>query len=96
MIDRSAPPSLVVEVPHPGFDLRTELFGVDLFRQVPGAVLLVAGAHRKADDSHADVAHEEDSVFHVVAAALAARGLPTICRRSFDVTSPSEQLPGAS
>ncbi|MEV6898927.1 hypothetical protein [Amycolatopsis sp. NPDC051372] len=48
VIDRSAPPSLVVEVPHPGFDLRTELFGVDLFRQVPGAVLLVAGAHRKA------------------------------------------------
>lgn len=84
VIDRSAPPSLVVEVPHPGFDLRTELFGVDLFRRVPGAVLLVAGAHRKADDSHADVAHEEDSVFHVIAAALAARGLTQVQLHGFD------------
>ncbi|MFI5614415.1 hypothetical protein [Amycolatopsis sp. NPDC051903] len=89
VIDRSAPPSLVVEVPHPAFDLRTELFGVDLFRRVPGAVLLVAGAHRKADDSHADVAHEEDSVFHVVAASLAARGLTQVQLHGFH----NENLP---
>ncbi|MEU7786668.1 hypothetical protein [Amycolatopsis sp. NPDC049159] len=83
VIDRSAPPSLVVEVPHPAFDLRTELFGVDLFRRVPGAVLLVAGAHRKAGDGKADVAHEEDSVFHVVATALAGRGLPQVQLHGF-------------
>ncbi|WP_432845801.1 hypothetical protein ACQPXB_34265 [Amycolatopsis sp. CA-161197] len=93
VIDRSAPPSLVVEVPHPGFDLRTELFGVDLFRQVPGAVLLVAGAHRKADDSHADVAHEENSVFRVVAAALAARGLTQVQLHGFhDQNLPSTDV----
>ncbi|MGK4597960.1 hypothetical protein [Amycolatopsis sp. w19] len=84
LIDRSAPPSLAVEVPHPVSDLRTESFGLDYFRQVPGAVLLIAGAHRKADDGRADVAHEVDSVFHVVATTLAGRGLPQIQLHGFD------------
>jgi hypothetical protein len=93
VIDRSAPPSLVVEVPHPAFDLRTELFGVDLFRKVPGAVLLVAGAHRKAGDGKADVAHETDSVFHVVATALAGRGLPQVQLHGFhDQNLPSTDV----
>ncbi|MGW5722105.1 hypothetical protein ACWEVP_38450 [Amycolatopsis sp. NPDC003865] len=93
VIDRSAPPSLAVEVPHPAFDLRTELFGVDLFRRTPGAVLLVAGAHRKADDSKADVAHEEDSVFHVVASALAGRGLAQVQLHGFhDENLPSTDI----
>jgi hypothetical protein len=93
LIDRSAPPSLVVEVPHPAFDLRTELFGVDLFRRVPGAVLLVAGAHRKADDGKADVAHEEDSVFHVVATVLAGRRLPQVQLHGFhDQNLPSTDI----
>ncbi|MEC3977580.1 hypothetical protein [Amycolatopsis sp. H20-H5] len=83
LIDRSAPPSIVVEVPHPAFDLRTELFGLAYFRQVPGAVLIIAGAHRKADDSKADVAHEENSLFHVVATTLAARGLPQVQLHGF-------------
>ncbi|WP_228694902.1 hypothetical protein [Amycolatopsis japonica] len=84
LIDRSAPPSLAIEVPHPASDLRTESFGLDYFRQVPGAVLLIAGAHRKADDGRADVAHEVDSVFHVVATTLAGRGLPQIQLHGFD------------
>lgn len=93
VIDRSAPPSLVIEVPHPAFDLRTELFGVDLFRKVPGAVLLIAGAHRKADDSKADVAHEEDSVFHVVASGLAGRGLAQVQLHGFhDQNLPSTDI----
>ncbi|WP_051735977.1 hypothetical protein [Amycolatopsis rifamycinica] len=80
-------------MPHPAFDLRTELFGIDLFRRVPGAVLLVAGAHRKADDSKADVAHEEDSVFHVVATALAGRGLPQVQLHGFhDQNLPSTDI----
>ncbi|MCR6482931.1 hypothetical protein M8542_08875 [Amycolatopsis sp. OK19-0408] len=83
VIDRSARPSLAVEVPHPAFDLRTELFGVDLFRRVPGSVLLVAGAHRKAGDGTADVAHEPGSVFHAVAAELAGRGLAQVQLHGF-------------
>jgi hypothetical protein len=87
LIDRSAPPSLAIEVPHPAFDLRTELFGLDFFRRTPGAVLLVAGAHRRADGSRADVAHETDSVFHVVATDLAGRGLAQVQLHGFDNTS---------
>jgi hypothetical protein len=93
VIDRSAPPSLAVEVPHPAFDLRTELFGVDLFRRVPGAVLLVAGAHRKAGDGKADVAHEEDSLFNVVASGLAGRGLAQVQLHGFhDQNLPSTDV----
>jgi len=84
LIDRSAPPSLAIEIPHPASDLRTELFGLDYFRQVPGAVLLIAGAHRKADDGRADVAHEVDSVFHAVAATLAGRGMTQVQLHGFD------------
>lgn len=80
VIDRSAPSSVAVEVPHPVSDLRTELVGVDLFRQEPGAVLLVAGAHRRA----ADVAHEPASVFHTVATVLARRGLAQVQLHGFD------------
>ncbi|GAB3888986.1 hypothetical protein GCM10029964_057620 [Kibdelosporangium lantanae] len=87
LVDRSGPPSLAVEVPHPAFDLRTELYGVDLFRRVPGAVLMIAGAHRRADDDRADVAHEADSVFHVLATYLAGRGLPQLQFHGFDDAS---------
>jgi hypothetical protein len=104
LIDRSAPVSLVVEVPHPASDLRTELFGLAYFRQVPGAVLLMAGAHRRAGENRGDVAHEENSLFHVVAASLAKRGLPQVQLHGFDdrsmpgkdfVLSPGATVAGA-
>ena len=84
LIDRSAPPSLAVEVPHPAFDLHSELFGLDLFRATPGAVLLIAGAHRRADGSRADVAHDPDSLFQVMATYLAGRGLAQAQMHGFD------------
>ncbi|HEY4022715.1 MAG TPA: hypothetical protein VGM75_28745 [Pseudonocardiaceae bacterium] len=90
LVDRSAPPSLAVEVPHPASDLRTELFGLDLFRRVPGAVLVMAGAHRRAGRGRADVAHEADSMFQVVAGCLIARGLPQVQLHGFD----NESAPG--
>lgn len=90
LVDRSAPPSLAVEVPHPASDLRTELFGVDLFRRVPGAVLMVAGAHRRAGGNRADVAHDADSMFQVVAGHLVGRGLPQVQLHGFD----NESAPG--
>jgi hypothetical protein len=83
LIDRSAPPSLVVEVPHPASDLRTELFGLDYFRAAPGAVLMIAGAHRRAGGRRADVAHQEESLFHVIATTLAGRGLPQVQLHGF-------------
>ncbi|MGW3962558.1 hypothetical protein ACWED2_22260 [Amycolatopsis sp. NPDC005003] len=88
-IDRSAPPSLVVEVPHASSDLRTDLIGLALFRQVPGAVLTVAGAHRRREDP----AHDTRTVFHVVTALLARRGLPQVQLHGFnDRTMPEADV----
>jgi len=88
-IDRSAPPSLVVEVPHPSSDLRTDLVGLALFRQVPGAVLAVAGAHRRREDP----AHDTRTVFHVVTTLLARRGLPQVQLHGFkDRTLPAADV----
>ena len=42
---------LVVEVPHPKADWNTEIEGVEIFRKVNARALLVAGAHRCADDA---------------------------------------------
>lgn len=78
LVDLSAPANLVLEVPHPNFDLRTERVGVELFRRLPGAVLLVAGAHRRAAGGTADVAHNRDTVFHAVATEFARHGLPQL------------------
>lgn len=58
---------VIVEVPHPIADARTEMLGGLLFERVGARVLLVAGAHRDAGESgRADVAHAPDSVFDAV------------------------------
>lgn len=75
VIDRAtAPPHLVVSVPHPRADLKTAHLGLALFRAVPGSALLIAGAHRAAADGAADVAHERQSLFHALSGLLAAHG----------------------
>jgi hypothetical protein len=61
------PPQVVVEVPHPGSDRHTERLGLALFRALPRAALLIAGAHRRAAQGAADVAHQSDSMFHALA-----------------------------
>jgi len=100
LVDRSAPPRLVIEVPHPNSDLHTEEVGLALYRSVPGSVLLVAGAHRKAGDGAADVAHHADSMFQAVASDLAGRGLPQVQLHGFhDDNLPDSDVvvsPGAS
>ncbi|WP_211323125.1 hypothetical protein [Amycolatopsis palatopharyngis] len=90
VIDRSAPPALVVGVPHPRSDLRTEELGVDLFRRIPGSIMLIAGAHRRAADAEADVAHQQNSLFHAFSAAFSGRGLGQVQLHGFDDRS----LPG--
>ncbi len=82
-VDRSAPPSLVVEAPHASSDLRTELVGLELFRRTPGAVLAVGGAHRRREDP----AHDTGTVFHVVTTLLARRGLPQVQLHGFNDTT---------
>jgi hypothetical protein len=93
LVDLSVQTRLVIEVPHPNSDLRTEEMGLALFRQVPGAVLMVAGAHRDAADKAADVAHRTDSAFHAVAAELAARDLPQVQLHGFhDSSLPTQDV----
>jgi hypothetical protein len=78
LVDLSAPVRLAIEVPHPRTDIDTEWVGLDLFRKVPGSVVLFAGAHRRAGGGAADVAHNEDSFFHALSVTLAERAVPQI------------------
>ncbi|WFF02789.1 hypothetical protein [Micromonospora sp. WMMD964] len=83
LVDRSATPGTVIEVPHPGFDINTEKLGLAVHRKVPASVLLVAGAHRQAAGGDADVAHNDRSLFHTLAAEFAKSGLDQIQLHGF-------------
>jgi hypothetical protein len=88
--DYGVAPRQVIEVPHPNFDLDTELVGVQLYRALPGSAVLIAGAHRRAAGGLADVAHNANSLFNLVADALARKGLPQVQLHGFEDSS----LPG--
>ncbi|MFI9381713.1 hypothetical protein [Kutzneria sp. NPDC052558] len=90
LADYGATPKLVIEVPHPNFDLDTEQVGVQLYRALPGSAVLIAGAHRRAANGLADVAHNANSLFNLVATQLARRGLPQVQLHGFD----DDSLPG--
>jgi hypothetical protein len=88
--DYGTPAKTVIEVPHPNFDLDTEQVGVQLYRALPGSAVLIAGAHRRAANGQADVAHNANSLFNLVATALARQRLPQIQLHGFEDSS----LPG--
>ena len=90
LVDTSAPIRLAIEVPHPKADLNTESLGLDLFRRVPGAVLIMAGAYRRAADGSADVAHNASSMFNAFAGVFATRDIPQVQLHGFA----DESLPG--
>ncbi|MDQ3403999.1 MAG: hypothetical protein M3548_11465, partial [Actinomycetota bacterium] len=87
VIDTTEQARVVVEVPHPAFDLRTEVIGLELFRARPGMVLAMAGTHRRVAGGAGDVAHRADSMFHAVTRSFAMRGLPQIQLHGFDDAS---------
>jgi hypothetical protein len=105
-------PQVLVEIPHPHSDLRTERVGLGVLERLDGALLLQAGAHRHAGaptgarrrhDFPADVSHRPDSVFARLAAGIvAARGTPQVqvhgCkdRRGLDVVATSGSAPGSA
>ena len=92
VVDLGAPHSLLIEVPHTRSDELTEDVGLELFRAVPGSVLVLAGAHRRADGGHADVAHETDSLFHAMATRMADQGLSQLQLHGYaDDNAPGEQ-----
>jgi hypothetical protein len=84
MLDLSTTLRRVVEVPHPKSDARSEEIGLALFRQQAGGLLMVAGAHRRAGNGAADVAHRTDSIFDGLANALAQRKLAQVQLHGFD------------
>jgi len=62
---------LMIEVPHPVYDINTPEVGVAAFRHGDAEALLIAGAHRYANaDGSSDVAHEVDTMFARVNQAL--------------------------
>lgn len=87
LIDLSAVARVAVQVPHPRADLGTERLGVDLFRRIPGAVLMVAGTHRRVAGGAGDVAHQTDSMFHALAEEQSRAGVPQIQLHGFEDTS---------
>ncbi|MBV9843905.1 MAG: hypothetical protein JOZ47_02365 [Kutzneria sp.] len=84
LVDLSKPIRVVLEVPHPNFDMHTEEIGLALFRAVPGAILAVSGTHRLVMGGAGDVAHRTDSMFHAVVTAFAEHGLPQVQLHGFD------------
>ncbi|MER5993824.1 hypothetical protein ABT157_23255 [Streptomyces viridosporus] len=73
-----------VQVPHPVSDRNTEELGVRLLEDTPGGALVLAGAHRRAGRTDAaDVAHREDSAFHVTVLELHKRGVPGVQLHGF-------------
>lgn len=58
---------LVIEVPHPLYDVNTPQAGVEAFRRGDAQALLVAGTHRYANsDGSSDVAHQAGTMFALV------------------------------
>jgi hypothetical protein len=73
-------------------DPDSESLGVDLFQRVPGSVLVIAGAHRRAaPDKQADMAHTNESVFETVHELLAQRKFPVMQLHGFQ----NETAPGS-
>ena len=100
LVDMSAPIGVVVGCPHPVADKTTERLGLALWRRVPGALLLVAGAHRDAGDGSADPRDNQGSLFHRLAVALLEVGLPHVQLHGFaDASAPGKDVvlsPGAT
>lgn len=63
--------NIIIEAPHPLYDKRTPSVALDIYRALDARALLIAGAHRNAnDDGSADAAHTTDSIFQSIHLAL--------------------------
>lgn len=76
---------LVVEVPHPLYDVNTPQAGIEAFRRGDAQALLVAGTHRYANsDGSSDVAHEADTMFALVHRAIVTARQSVVQFHGFD------------
>ncbi|MDT8915746.1 hypothetical protein [Amycolatopsis sp. PS_44_ISF1] len=84
LVNLSAPVQLMVQAPHPVADQHSEKLALDHWRKTPGALLILAGAHRDATGIQqggyaiADVCKQTGSLFHQVVAAYADRNVPAV------------------
>lgn len=94
LVDIGATVQLGIEIPHPKADQDTDLLGVELFRRVPGSVLVIAGAHRRAaPDRQADMAHVHGSVFETVHELVVQRRIPVVQLHGFqNETAPDSDV----
>lgn len=95
LVDLSRPVRLVVQCPHIVADQHSELLALDHWRRTPGALLVIAGAHRDATGTLlggyplADVGKQAGSLFHLVCAAFASRSVPAVQWHGFaDASAP--------
>lgn len=70
---KSGNPSILIQAPHPVADENTEDIALEIWRRVPGALLMIAGAHRQAggpggNQGLADVPWNAGSMFNKVSA----------------------------
>lgn len=78
--------TVAIEIPHPKADRSTELLGTELFDRGEARILLIAGAHRDAnDDGTADVAHVPTSFFQSAHTALVRNEWTTMQFHGFSV-----------
>lgn len=89
LFDLSAPIDVIIEAPHPIADQYSEIMAWTHWSRRPGALLMVAGAHRDAASALADVAHQTNNVFHNMAAGYATRKIAQVQWHGFaDATAP--------
>jgi hypothetical protein len=63
--------NIIIEAPHPLYDRRTPTVAMDVYRALDARALLIAGAHRNANqDGSADAAHAPESIFQSVHKSL--------------------------
>lgn len=76
---------VIVEVPHPLYDVNTPQVGVALFEAAHARALFVAGTHRYANaDGTSDVAHSRGSVFDAANRALVVADSVVVQPHGFD------------
>ncbi|MFD4367961.1 hypothetical protein [Rhodococcus sp. NPDC058521] len=76
--NRDVTSPLVVQIPHPVADKYSERMGTQLFSESNARLFMMAGAHRKAGDDSADVAHRSDTTFAAVNDAVVQKGMTVV------------------
>lgn len=92
LVDVTNPIRLVVGCPHPVSALYSADQALQHWQQVPGTLLMLAGAHRDAQSGLADVSLHAGSMFAGVAAAFSAMKLPQVYYDGFPDASATTQI----